>query len=375
MDGELHDLVSLAIAGREHRDWERYEVDSDLLTPADGWRVSLGLPDGNVPDYVAEWAPVTLSIAGQVIMRGRIDSVEDVCAKGEHTLALTGRDLAGVLVDCSAPVFTARQCGLDEIVAKMVRPLGISSIRVDAGQARHEKISVDPGMSAWDALQQVCEKNGCWPYVAPDGTLVIGGPDYTVPPVATLIMRRDGRGNNVLRLARRRTIQDRYSEVTVLGQSHGTERAVGGHNIRATAKDSAVAAIAGWHRPKIVVEADCDSTDHARRRARKIISDGCLAGLDLVATVRGHRVLGPNSRPGSGGGVLWMPGQRVRVLSEPNNLDAVYYLMRRTFLGSRAGGQTTELGLKLDGLWQPDVGHHRRHKAKQGQGAGRVVDL
>ena len=32
------DKVGLVIAGREHRDWERYEVDSDLLTPADGWR-------------------------------------------------------------------------------------------------------------------------------------------------------------------------------------------------------------------------------------------------------------------------------------------------------------------------------------------------
>jgi prophage tail gpP-like protein len=225
-------------------------------------------------------------------------------------------------------------------------------------------------MSAWDALQQVCEKNGCWPYVAPDGTLVIGGPDYTVPPVATLIMRRDGKGNNVLRLAHRRGIQDRYSEVTVLGQSHGTERTVGGHNIRATAKDSA----APWYRPKIVVEADCDSTAHASRRARKIITDGCLAGMDLTATVRGHRVIGPNSKPGTGAGLLWMPGQRVRVLSEPHRIDGVYYLMRRTFLGSRAGGQTTELGLKLDGMWQPDVGHHRKHK-KGGQGEGRVVDL
>ncbi|MDP3427099.1 MAG: phage tail protein, partial [Humidesulfovibrio sp.] len=242
------DAVGLVIDGHEHRDWERCEVDSDLLTPADGWRVSLGLPSNSngakggvvVPSYVRPWAPVTLTLSGQVIMRGRIDPIESEVSKAEHTLAITGRDLAAVLVDCSAPVFSARQCSLDEIVAKMVRPLGITKIRVDAGRTLHDKISVDPGMTAWDALQRVCEQNGCWPYFAPDGTLVIGGPDYsdaTNPPVGQLVLRWDGKGNNVLRLSEKKGIQEYYSQVTVLGQAHGSEHTAGEHNIRATAKD------------------------------------------------------------------------------------------------------------------------------------------
>ncbi|SNR95230.1 Mu-like prophage tail protein gpP [Humidesulfovibrio mexicanus] len=378
------DKVGLIIDGREHRDWERYEVDSDLLTPADGWRVSLGLPaptDGQaLPEYVRPWAPVTLTLGGQVILRGRLDSMETDVAKDAHTLSLSGRDLAGVLVDCSAPVFSARQCGLDEIVAKMVRPLGITSIKVEAGTARHDKISVDPGMTAWDALERVCEQNGCWPYFAPDGTLVIGGPDYTDatnPPVGQLTVRASGqdggKGNNVLRLVERRGVQERYSEVTVLGQGHGTESAEGAHNIRATAKDSA--ADAPVNRPKIVVEADCETTGHAQRRARKIVADGKLAAYEIHASVRGHRVLGAIGA--SGLAPLWTPGQRVRVVSEPHGISGVYYLMRRTFLCGRGQGQITELALKPDGLWQPDVSHHKRHKRKAGAGAGAggIVDL
>ncbi len=369
--------IGLVIDGHEHRDWERYEVDSDLLTPADGWRLSLGLPENQgragVPAYVRRWAPAALTFGGQVVLRGRIDSVESDVGKGEHTLAITGRDLAAVLVDCSAPVFTARQCSLDEIVAKMVRPLfapGIVNIRVDAGTTLHDKISVDPGMTAWDALQRVCEQNGCWPYFAPDGTLVIGGPDYsdaTNPPVGQLTLRWDGKGNNVLRLSEKKGVQEYYSQVTVLGQAHGSEHTAGEHNIRATAKDSAADAT-GWHRPKIVVEADCDNVGHAQRRARKILADGKLAAYEIHASVRGHRVLGALGVNGLA--PLWTPGQRVRVLSEPHGIDGVFYLMRRTFLGGRGNGQVTELTLKPDGLWQPDVGHHKRHKHKAKAGAG-----
>lgn len=365
------DALGLVINGHEHRDWESFEVDSDLLTPADGWRVSVGLPDGKLPTWLRPWVPVMLTLAGQVIMHGRIDTMESTVGKAEHTLSLTGRDLAAVLVDCSAPVFSARQCSLDEIVAKMVRPLysggGSPTIRVEAGVATHDKISVDPGMTAWDALQRVCEQNGCWPYFAPDGTLVIGGPDYSDasnPAVGQLVLRYDGKGNNVLRLSETRGMQERYSQATVLGQSHGTEHKAGEHNIRDTAKDST----ADFYRPKIVVEADCDNVGHAQRRARKIVADGQLAAYGIRAVVRGFRVLGAE-------GSLWTPGQRVRVLSEPHNVDGVFYLMRRTFLCGRGQGRITELTLKPDALWQPDVGHHRRHKYKAKDGDGEIVDL
>jgi len=364
------DKLSLIIDGHEHRDWESVEVDSDLLTPADAWRVSIGLPSAALPAYLTPWAPATLAIGGRVVMRGRVDAIDSTVGYGEHTLALSGRDLAAVLVDCSAPIFSARQCGLDEIVAKLVRPLGITAIRISAGTATHDKISVDPGMTAWDALQRVCEQNGCWPYMDPAGTLIIGGPDYTDatnPPVGQLTLRENGQGNNVLRLGLRRAIQERYSQVTVLGQAHGGATSAGEHNIKAMAKDSA----ANFNRPKIVVEADCDNAAHAQRRARKIVADGKLAAFDIHATVRGYRVLGAAGSP------LWTPGQRVRVLSEPHNLNGVYYLMRRTFLCSRSGGHTTELVLKPDALWQPDVAHHKRHKSKSKKalGAGGIVDL
>ncbi|RAP64300.1 hypothetical protein WKI72_12895 [Candidatus Erwinia dacicola] len=50
-----------------------------------------------------------------------------------------------------------------------------------------KKVSPEPGDSAWDALKRVAEMSGLWPWMAPDGTLIIGGPDYSATPVDTLI--------------------------------------------------------------------------------------------------------------------------------------------------------------------------------------------
>lgn len=347
--------VTLRLAGREHRDWTRYQVESDLLTPADAWRVSLGIPAEQVPDYVKPWAEVELLLGEDVVLSGRIDRVERCLAKGEHTLTLSGRDNAAVLVDCSAPIRTRREVDLAEAVDVLVKPLGLTKVRVDAA-GHKKKVEVEPGMTAWDALKRLCEANGCWAWCEPDGTLVVGGPDYTAPPVADLRLRIDGRGNNVRVLSVVDDVSGRHSEVTVLGQTYGTEAAAGQHNLVAVERDPGVPG----YRPLILTDGDVDSQAEAGRRARKQIADSTLEGLTIEASVRGHR---------TGSGEPWRPGQRVRIVSEPHGLDGIYYLMRRTFLGGRRQGTLTELTLKADGVWLPDLaaggGKKGKGKAKK----------
>ncbi|MCS5517059.1 hypothetical protein NWF32_25445 [Pseudomonas qingdaonensis] len=92
-------------------------------------------------------------------------------------------------------------------------------IRADEAKTRR-RIQIEPGQTAWEALLQVAEANGLWPWIEPDGRLIIGGPNYTTPPVGALVLQEDGVGNNVQRLTVRRSIANRYSQITVLGQ-HG----------------------------------------------------------------------------------------------------------------------------------------------------------
>ena len=234
--------VSLLIGGRFHSKWTSYEIDSDLLIPADAWRVDLGLPQGQFPPIVTEGAVVQVRIGRDTVLTGRIDDIDDDVDKSSHTLSISGRDSAAVLTDCSAPIFTAKQVTLAEVVANVVKPLGISKIRIDADKARTaEKVNVEPGDTAWDTLVHAAEANGLWPWFEPDGTLVIGGPDYSKPPVASLVMKRDGKSNNLISLRRTRSMAERHSDITVLGQAHGTAVENGKHALKSTVRDAGVA--------------------------------------------------------------------------------------------------------------------------------------
>ena len=347
--------VTLLIGGRAHSDWESFDVDSDLQTPADGWRVSLGQAPGKMPAAVVPCASCEIRIGADTVMMGAVDEVDVSVDKTGHRLSLFGRDGAGVLVDCSAPVFVRRMATLQEIIQAVVVPLGIDArrIRISADTQRvREKINVEPGAGAWDVLAQSAEANGLWPWFAPDGTLIVGGPDYSTAPVATLVLRRSGVGNNVLSLDHRISLAGRYSEVTVLGQTHGTETESGKHALRGDAKDAGVPG----KRPKIVIDHESDNKAIATDRARKLLADSRLSAMTLTALVKGLRIAAPGE---PGDGQLWTPGQRVRVISEPHGLDGIYFLMARNFSGSRGAGAVTQLTLTEDSVWVLDAHPHK----------------
>jgi len=344
VEPEQIDRVKLLIGGQMHDRWQSYEIDSDLLVPADAWQVSLGVDLNQKPPAVAAGAVVEVRVGDDVVMTGRVDEVNHQVSKNENTFSLAGRDKAADLLDCSAPLFGVKQVSLEQIAAKIVSDFGIKTPRIDADATLiREKVNIQPGDTAWNALVHAAEANGLWPWFEPDGTLVIGGPDYSVPVSATLVINRYGKGNNVLSLKRTESMHGRYSKVTVYGQTHGTEQEQGKNALRSSAEDVEVT----WHRPKIVTD-DCDSVAECRNRAQKIIDESHLNGLTLTIQVQGHRIVAPG-QPADG--MLWKPGQRIRVDSEPHGIDGIYFLMARKFTRSRADGTRTMLTLKKDRAW------------------------
>ncbi|EHK2662688.1 phage tail protein [Salmonella enterica] len=370
----MPDDITLLLGGRQYSRWQRYRIDSDFLKGADAWQLQLGLPEQVFPVDAVRGAPVKVRIHDEVILTGRIDSVRrDVSRKGLQ-LQLSGRDLAAILVDCAAPIFSARQLTLDEGIAAIVRPLGITRIRIQAqGMTRHDSIHLEPGERAWDALIKLASGRGLWPWMDPDGTLVIGGPDYTAPPVATLVLSQEPGKSNVMSLSDIRSIQGCYSDLTVLAQSHalsGSHAPVAPLDVTAppagevSVDDAPETADTGgetghytrshtehdptvpYYRPQIIITGDIDNRQQLEYRARKAMADARLSGLDMIVQVSGHRT--PS-------GELWQPGQRVRVVSAPHGIDAVYFLMGRTFSGGLPDGQVTQLRFKEDGIWIPDA--------------------
>lgn len=364
------DQVQIMIGGKVHADWERYRVDSDLLTPADGWSASLGKSGGLLPADVVEGALFEVRVGNDPVMVGRIDEISDEVGPGRTTLEISGRDLAGVLLDCSMPLFDKRDATLDEIVAAIIKPFGLSKYRIDADKTeRRKKVSVEPGDTAWNVLAHAAEANGLWPWMDPSGILIVGGPDYSAPVQAHLIMRLDGQGNNLRSLARSRAMCRRYSHVTVLGQTPGTETDAGKHNIKGVYKDAGVS----FYRPKIVTDHEIDNQAIANVRAHKLALDSRLEAFTLAAEVKGHRIDAPGL---PGHGKLWTPGMRIALKSEPHNLDGIYFLMARTFTGGRGQPSITSLTLKEDGVWTLDAHpHQRKHRRGKNDVPGQIVPL
>ncbi|MFZ6748511.1 phage baseplate assembly protein [Undibacterium sp. Ren11W] len=364
-----NEIVSLLIGGQAHSTWEAYEIDSDLLIPADAWQCVIATGSAAMPSNVVAGAEIEMRVGNDCVLTGRIDSIKHIIRKSNHTYQLSGRDMAAQLVDCSAPIFVRKMATLQEIIASIVRPLGITKIRLQTTSttSTREKINVEPGDTAWEILRNSAEAEGLWPWFDPDGTLVVGGPDYSTPAVAVLICNTDG--SNVESISRTDNIAERFSEITVLGQTHATHGEGGKHNFKGVAKDSGIF----WPRPKIVIDHETDTQTLCQERATKLMGDSRLKGFEMQITVQGHRIVAPGE-PGDGS--LWAPGQRVRVVSDLIGVDAVYFIMARKFLRSRGTGTTTELTLKEDGVWVVEAHPHKR-KHRRGKNAltGEVINM
>ncbi len=354
--------TAVRIGGKEHRDWESYDIDSDFLIPADGFDFAIGLPYGaaEIPDLSGETCEVVID--GQTVMTGIIDSQHHDKRKGSRSLRLSGRDYAGLLVDCSAVQLNVKGMTVLDAAKKLVAPWPqIKNIRLKAeSNPVLDKIDIEPGESVWQALTHIANSVGLHPWMEPDGTLVVGGADYASPPVATLCWSRSDKRRNTESVVLEWSVDNRYSEVVFLAQSHAKSGDSAKHDLKWVYKDPTMT----LHKPKTVVVSDADNLAALQKQAKKQLADWRLEGFTLTVTVGGHATRD---------GVLWQPGQRVHVIDDEHGIDAVFYLMGRRFMLSRGNGTQTELRLKEDGVWTPDAYPKKSEQARKRKGSKKGV--
>ncbi len=361
--------VAVRIDGREHRNWQSYDIDSDFLIPADAFEFELGV-SGEIPDLSGKKCELVLN--GETVLTGIVGSQRDDKSRGSRSLRLTGRDMAGFLVDCSAPQLNVKGMTVLAAAQKLAAPWSgyIKTVVLRAEKnPTLDKIDIEPSESVWQALTHIANSVGLHPWFEPDGTLAIGGADYDAPPVATLCWSRSDTRRNVENLTIERDAVSRFSPVTFLAQSHAKKGNDGKHDLKWVYTDPSL----DLPRPKTVVVSDADNLDALRRQAKKQLSDWRLDGFTITVTVGDHK---------TEDGQLWAAGQRVHLIDEEEGIDAVFFVMGRRFMLSRTAGTQTELRLKEDGVWTPDAypkkaerARKRRGRKKSADGKNRIAEL
>lgn len=353
---------------REIEDWLSYEVESAVREPADAFNFKAANLDGALAGAVAPGDPVEVMVDDELIKVGAVDDVdyEDVA------VGITGRDLFGQLVDCSAPLKTYNNVTLLQLAQDLTAEWGIDWSGI-ANTTPIRKVKIEPGETFWEVLLRLANKEQVALWMDADGEAQIGKPNYTQPPLYKLYRLAPSNPlaksrNNVLPGATvRQSWRDVHSPITVYGSAGNTKLdygsssrwkadaledigqfmlqvAQGKYNPRTIGPTSATAAATGIQRPLRIVDGDCKTKAKAQARAERELQKRRFEALTLTYTVPGHYgYLGDKAS-------LWAIDTMCEVEDEVAGQSGTFYVSRVRF---SSPPRTTTVELHPAGAWLP----------------------
>jgi len=338
--------ITLQIGGYQISGWDTISIDSQIDTPAENWNFKLFQVDGDpLPKDIAGAKDIKVFYNKELVLTSIADKVAEAVSRDGHGLEISGRDLAGQLIDCSVPIFSGRQLTLEALLSQYVLAgdLGskIHDVRIQNNAWLKNKVSVEPGEALWDAIAKAAAVTGQHVWLEPDGTLVVGDPfasPYVVQTPLRLMKPLDN-SNNVLDLSYVNDVSSVFSEMKILGQDSK------GSHVLSTATSSTQY---GFNRLKIISMGDVETKAEADAALEKIKKDNDLQAYSLDATVSGWTM----------DGKVWTPGWHLNLETNAlSNATAKWAVYGRTLMLSRAEGKTTKLKMKRQGDWAQPLLH------------------
>lgn len=211
--------AKLEIDGAEYGGWTSIEVTKSIESLAGAF--ALGLTDrwggSKTTMGILPGAKAKVTIDGDTVIDGYVDSVEPSIDGEAHSIHVGGRDKAGDLIDCSVISGTGewKNLKLEALVTQIAQPFGITvKTEVDTGE-RIPKFNVEQGMSAFEAIQKVCALRGCLALSDKAGQIVITRAGTTRASTSIVF------GQNLLKGSAVYDYTERFSQYIVKGQRRG----------------------------------------------------------------------------------------------------------------------------------------------------------
>jgi len=346
--------------------WQGYSITNDVLTPADGFSLSLELTK-ELWELCSLDSEIGVFIDDTQILSGFIGSRSKTSSMSGTTMVISGRDRVGRLVDESAPQFKYGGLKIKDLAQRIVgdwfgsvtlqntknrnlvrstkarkskvnrepskdgetitTPINDSRIVVPGSLGKDFAKKVMPGQSRMQVLEEVCKELRLLAWSSANGKeIFIGLPAYEQDPQYFFTQYADPNQRTNCVITVREDIEDMYSEYTVIG---------------ANKKRATVSGEGFQQRKRLVfrddnVKTQADALDRVERERLKRETDK----LEIDITVPGHSQIIENTAP-----VIFAADTMASVVDELTGLSGLYYITAVTFNRSRDSGSTTDLKL------------------------------
>ncbi|WP_131669841.1 phage baseplate assembly protein [Psychrobacter pygoscelis] len=339
--------IALHIDGVECDTWDDITIDSDIGIPADAFSFSwFGAEHDALPSNISAGHICRVTCDGETVLTGILDRISQRMGRNGLITNLSGRDLAGQLLDCSAPIDAATNLSLSELIKRYVTGGDLASLPIKIGNVAQDwlkgKTGVDIGESIWDVLSAAAQASGQYVWMSAAGELMIGNPfdvlQPKVKPKFYLYSDERREQNNVLAADYQNDVSNAFSSIEIIGQNNK------GKNFKAEVTDSRIAV----KRHNIISDSRSDTQAEAERFAKKAMADAWLNATDLTLSVSGWMYKG---QP-------WQTGWAVSFDSDViPRAKGDWVIYARTLQFSRVDGHITELNLKRREDWMQPVKH------------------
>lgn len=335
--------VALRVNGKEFAGWTSARVTRGIECVAGSFdlEVSERWANQDQPWQIAEGDECSVLLGGVVVLTGYVDRRSISFDADSHTLSVSGRDKTGDLVDCSAllSVWEFNKVSVLKFATRVAEPFGIS-VALASGTTEPERLSkltIDPGDSAFDAIERACRMAGLLPVSDGAGGLVLMQPNDAWADTALV------QGENILSAGADFDASARFARYVVLGQHAGSDEYHGAvaARVRGEARDSDVRRTARV----LVVRPEGNATNaHAKRRAEWEAIVRAARGDSVSVVVQGWQ---------QGNGELWPVNALATVRSKALGVDGEMLISQVTYTVDD-GGTRTQLTLRRPDAFVPE---------------------
>lgn len=339
-------MISLKVGGKSYEGWKSARVTRSMESVAGSFELEVAWADRPQSAWpIREGDECTVEIDGETVITGYVDRRSVAYGPESHSLTVVGRDKTGDLVDCSVDLgkWEFANAHVQALASTICERFGIEvTLHSRLGQAeipRVLKLSIDPGDSAFEAIERACRLAGVLAYADGLGGLVIARAGTGRARVELV------EGVNILSASADFDISGRFHVYQVLAQHPGsaTYHSAGAAAVRGEAIDETVERL---ERVLLIRAEGAATKAQAKKRAEWEATVRSARGDSVSVTVHGWRQ--------KEGAPLWPVNALTKVRSPLLGVDGDMLISTVEFSIDDTGGEVTHLTLRPPKAFTPE---------------------